>query len=101
MDGDRSSWEDDESYMDAPWDGYTDGDRSPSYSNGVNQTLNEEPDSKPCVMSLFDLAARVTAKHISCEDMEQHQPPLDEAVLKKVRHSFSGIIKFYYFSVDK
>lgn len=84
MDGERSSFEDDDSYAGDPWDGYPRGDHSPSHSNGVNLTLNEEPDSKPTVMSLFDLAARVTAKHISCEEMEQHQPPLDETMLKRV-----------------
>ena len=91
MDGDRSSYDDDDSYADDPWDGYPRGDNSPGYSNGVNLTLNEEPEAKPTVMTLFDLAARVTAKHVSCEDMEQHQPPLDEELLKRVINYTSKI----------
>ena len=69
--------------MDDPWDRYRDG-RSPSHSNyGV--PLDEEADAKPCMLSLLELSAKVTAKHVSCEEMEGHDPPLDEVILKKVR----------------
>ena len=86
IDGERSSWDDeDDPYADEPWDGYSRGDRSPSHSNGVNLTLHEE-EVKPKMMSLFDLSARVTAKYISCEEMEGHQPPLDEGLLKRVNY---------------
>ncbi|XP_060072592.1 uncharacterized protein LOC132552442 [Ylistrum balloti] len=36
------------------------------------------------VLKLMDLAAKVTAQHYSCESIETHNPPLDEALLKKV-----------------
>ena len=34
--------------------------------------------------SLLNLAAITTAALVSCEEMERHHPPLDEALLKKV-----------------
>lgn len=40
------------------------------------------------VTSLVDFAAKIVAKHVSCEEIESHDPPLDESMLKKV----------YYFS---
>ena len=37
---------------------------------------------------LLDLAARVVAKHMSCEDLELVVPALDDALLKKVSPHF-------------
>ena len=54
-------------------------------SNDGSEEPDKGPDSGVCVTSLIDLAACVTAKSISCEEIEQHRPPLDEAMLKKVR----------------
>ena len=38
------------------------------------------------VKSLIDLSAMVTGKYIPCGEIEQYYPPLDEALLKKVRY---------------
>lgn len=43
-----------------------------------------QPEKPRIVHSLMDLAAKVTAQHYSCESIENHDPPLDEALLKKV-----------------
>lgn len=36
------------------------------------------------VTSLVDFAAKIVAKHVSCEEIESHDPPLDESMLKKI-----------------
>ena len=41
----------------------------------------------PAVESLLDLAVKVTAKHLSCEEIQQQQPVQDDTVLKKVKCS--------------
>ena len=51
----------------------------PSVDKGFVCSKNE-----PVVESLLDLAVKVTAKHLSCEQIERHQPALDEAMLEKV-----------------
>jgi hypothetical protein len=35
-------------------------------------------------MSLLELSAQAVAKHCSCSVLEQHSPPLDEQLLRKV-----------------
>ncbi|OWF54406.1 Zinc finger SWIM domain-containing protein 8 [Mizuhopecten yessoensis] len=45
------------------------------------EIVKEKPKT---VLRLMDLAAKVTAQHYSCESIETHNPPLDEALLKKV-----------------
>ena len=47
----------------------------------------ESPGFYPQVATLFDQAVRVVAKHKTCEELEQNKPPLDEALLKKVKPS--------------
>lgn len=38
------------------------------------------------VPSLLDLAAKSVAQNIACESLESHDPPLDEALLRKVQN---------------
>ena len=62
--------------------------------DAVMHTSTQEEDAEPSVMTLFDLAAIVTAKHVSCQEIEEHRPPLDEAILKKVKHNYYCITVF-------
>ncbi|XP_033737914.1 uncharacterized protein LOC117325634 [Pecten maximus] len=48
------------------------------------KTPDTEIEKPKTVLKLLDLAAKVTAQHYSCESIETHDPPLDEALLKKV-----------------
>lgn len=52
----------------------------------LSSLLHEASTSKAAanVESLLDLAARTVAKTCSCEKLEDHNPPLDEALLRKV-----------------
>ena len=53
-------------------------------------------ESGGCVTSLLDLASKSVAQNISCESLECHDPPLDEALLRKV--SKNANVKFFNFS---
>ena len=51
------------------------------------------PSKTSRVESLLDLAVKVTAKHLSCEQIQQQQPVQDDTVLKKVQVSHCCIHK--------
>lgn len=65
----------------------------------ISSTLNEESNVPEQVSSLTDLATKVVAKHIACEELEQHNPPLDEGTLKKVTIQQSSKY-FSFFSIN-
>ena len=58
--------------------------------NSKDGSLDAETNGRgigACVEPLIDLAAQVIGKYVPCIDIERKQPPLDEAMLKKVRCS--------------
>ncbi|XP_021378864.1 uncharacterized protein LOC110466602 isoform X2 [Mizuhopecten yessoensis] len=64
-------------------------DRSSQDVNRSNSISPVPPDSttlikKSSVQPLSDLAARVTGAHFPCKFLENHDPPLDETMIKKV-----------------
>ncbi|XP_060072590.1 uncharacterized protein LOC132552440 [Ylistrum balloti] len=71
-----------EKFSDSDTSSYADTmDSLSSFSDDDPKMLNEKP---RVVLKLMDLAAKMTAQHYSCESIETHNPPLDEALLKKV-----------------
>lgn len=49
-----------------------------------DEGLSEEKNSLFNPTSLLELSAKIVAKHCSCHVLEQHEPPLDESLLRKV-----------------
>ena len=56
--------------------------RADKNESSTNDTVTKPKEKQ--LEKLMDLAAIETAKHYSCEEIESHNPPLDETLLKKV-----------------
>ena len=88
--------------MDSP--GHWGSDSSDGADESVesqSQTQHDLPDdnphiaAEPTVATLLDLAVKVTAKHLSCEEIEHRQPLLDDRLLKKVPEFYAKLLQFW------